>query len=511
MPTQTKETLFKNIWQTANDLRGTLDESDFKSYVLGTLFYRFISEKIAGIIESTEDGLVYADYTEEIPDEVRDSIIDEVGYFVYPNQLFCNIAKNAETNDNLNVDLYNAIHAIETNSKVIDGHKVLDGCFLGMNPSNEKLGRTIKERNERLTKLLKCIEGFDIHEAGTVENDIFGDAFEYMMGLYASNAGKVGGEYYTPSEVGELLARLTTTDNKDIATVYDPTAGSGGLVLKFAKVIGADKDSDPLTYYGQEINATTHALSRMNMLVHGVSPSAFHFYCGNTLTDPAWLDKKPFDVIVSNPPYSLKWDGKDNVQLANDERFTPAGVLAPKSKADLAFVMHALNYLSEDGKAGIVLFPGTLYREGAEKAIRKYLVDNNYIEGIIQMPANLFYGTTIATAVVVLKKGKEDSKVRFINASDYFVKAGKMNQLTKENIDTILNYYTGKEDVKGIAKTVDIQDIANEDYKLTVSTYVESIEEEKIDIEEVNRELEALEERQGILRKKIHEIVEEIM
>lgn len=504
-----KENLFKKIWETANELRGTLDESEFKSYVLGTLFYRFISEKIARRIEETEDGLVYADYTDPISDEVKKGIIDELGYFVYPYQLFCNMAKTAETNENLNTDLFNAIHAIESNSKIVDGHKVLEGCFLGMNPANEKLGKTIKERNERLTKLIKCIEGFEIENADETENDLFGDAFEYMMGLYASNAGKVGGEYYTPSEVGQLLARLTTHNKEQVNTVYDPTCGSGGLVLKFAKVIGKEKND--ITYYGQEINATTHALARMNMLIHGVEPAGFHFYCGNTLTDPAFMETKPFDIIVSNPPYSLKWAGKDNVQLENDERFTPAGVLAPKSKADLAFVMHTLDYLAEDGKAGIVLFPGTLYRGGAEKSIRKYLVENNFIEAIIQLPSNLFYGTTIATTVMVLKKGKENSKVKFINASDYSIKSGKMNQLTDENIDTILKYYTQEEDVKGISKTVDIKDIANEDYKLTVSTFVETIEEDPIDIETVNKELEEIEARQAILRAKIKSIIDEIV
>lgn len=504
-----REKIFKNIWKTANELRGTIDESDFKSYVLGTLFYRFISEKIAEKIESTEEDLVYADYKEPIDDATRDSIIDEIGYFVYPEQLFCNIVKNASTNENLNIDLYNAIHAIEENSKVVDGVKVLQGCFLGMNPTNEKLGKTVKERNERLAKLLECINEFNIENAGQAGNDIFGDAFEYMMGLYAANGGKVGGEYYTPSEVGHLLAQITTDKKDNIKKVYDPTCGSGGLLLKFAKTIG--KEMNDIEYYGQEINSTTHALARMNMLVHGVSPEMFHFNCANTLTNPAWQEEKPFDVIVSNPPYSIKWEGKDNIQLENDDRFTPAGVLAPKAKADLAFVMHTVDYLAEDGCAGIVLFPGTLYRNSAEQKIRKYLVEHNFIDAIIQLPPNLFYGTNIATAVMVLKKGKENDDVLFLDASQYFIKEGKKNALTEDNIKDIVNHYKARADVEGISKVVTTKDILNTDCKLTVSTYIDIAEENKIDIHEINRQLKEIEARQEVLRKRIWEIMDEIL
>jgi type I restriction enzyme M protein len=327
--------------------------------------------------------------------------------------------------------------------------------------------------------------------------------------MYASNAGKSGGEYFTPQEVSELLTRIALVGKTEVNKVYDPACGSGSLLLQSAKILGKDKVRQG--FFGQEINITTYNLCRINMFLHDVDYDKFDIAHADTLTDPAHWDDEPFEVIVSNPPYSIKWDGDANPLLINDPRFSPAGVLAPKSRADLAFIMHSLAWLSTNGTAAIVCFPGVLYRGGAEAKIRKYLIDNNYIDAIIQLSDNLFFGTSIATCIMVLRKSKSENSTLFIDASKEAIKVTNNNKLTDENIETILDIYKDKEEIQYVSKLVPNDEIAKEDYNLSVSTYVE-IEDtrEKIDIKLLNKEIEEIVTRQDELRKAIDEIVAEI-
>ena len=339
--------------------------------------------------------------------------------------------------------------------------------------------------------------------------DAFGDAYEYLMGMYASNAGKSGGEYYTPQEVSELLTKLTLVGKTEVNKVYDPACGSGSLLLKFAKILG--KDNVRNGFFGQEINITTYNLCRINMFLHDIDFDKFDIAHGDTLTEPAHWDDEPFEAIVSNPPYSIKWEGDGSQILINDSRFSPAGVLAPKSKADLAFIMHSLSWLAPNGTAAIVCFPGVMYRSGAEQKIRKYLIDNNYIDCIIQLPDNLFYGTSIATCIMVMKKAKTDNKVLFIDASKEFVKVTNSNKMTEKHINDIVEKFTKRENVEYISNLVDYEKIVEENYNLSVSTYVEKEDtSEKIDIVELNKEIQRIVAREEELRKEIDKIIAEI-
>jgi type I restriction enzyme M protein len=330
------------------------------------------------------------------------------------------------------------------------------------------------------------------------------------MGMYASNAGKSGGEFFTPQEVSELLTRLAVGDKKEVNKVYDPACGSGSLLLKAAKVLG--KDHVRLGFYGQEINITTYNLCRINMFLHDIGYDKFDIALGDTLTSPQHWDDQPFEVIVSNPPYSIKWEGDSDATLINDPRFSPAGVLAPKSKADLAFIMHSLTFLATNGTAAIVCFPGIMYRGGAEKKIRQYLVDNNFIDAVIQLPDNLFFGTSIATCILVMKKGKRDNKVLFVDASDECVKVTNNNRLTADNIANVLAIVKErKEKVDYKSRLVHRDEIAENDFNLSVSTYVEQKDtREKIDIVKLEAEIKEIVEKEAKLRAAIDEIVEEL-
>ncbi len=324
-----------------------------------------------------------------------------------------------------------------------------------------------------------------------------------------SNAGKSGGEYYTPQEVSELLTKLTLVGKIEVNKVYDPACGSGSLLLKFTKILG--KNNVKNGFFGQEINITTYNLCRINMFLHDIDFDKFDIAHGDTLTEPAHWDDEPFEAIVSNPPYSIKWEGDNSQILINDSRFSPAGVLAPKSKADLAFIMHSLSWLAPNGTAAIVCFPGVMYRSGAEQKIRKYLIDNNYIDCIIQLPDNLFYGTSIATCIMVLKKSKIDNKVLFIDASKEFVKVTNSNKMTEKHIDDIVEKFTKRENIEYISNLVEYEKIVEENYNLSVSTYVEKEDtSEKIDIVELNKEIERIVAREEELRKEIDKIIAEI-
>lgn len=511
---QERDELHRAIWAIADELRGAVDGWDFKNYVLGTMFYRYISENITnyineGEIEAGNIEFDYANMSDEEAEEAREGLVEEKGFFILPSELFCNVRKKAKNDENLNEILEKVFRHIEESAKGSESESDFAGLFDDFDVNSNKLGSTVAKRNEKLYKLLDGIADMNLGNVKNHDIDAFGDAYEYLMMMYASNAGKSGGEFFTPADVSELLTRLGTVDKTEINKVYDPACGSGSLLLKAEKVLGRDKIRNG--FYGQEINITTYNLCRINMFLHDIEFDKFNIACEDTLISPAHWDDEPFELIVSNPPYSIKWAGSDNPLLINDPRFASAGVLAPKSKADLAFIMHSLSWLAPNGTAAIVCFPGIMYRGGAEKKIRKYLVDNNYIDCIIQLPSNLFFGTSIATCIMVMKKNKKDNKILFIDATKECIKVTNNNKLTPENIDHIVNMFAKREDIKHVTHLANYEEIANNDYNLSVSTYVEAEDtREKIDIVKLNEEIKRIVEREQILRDEIDKIIAEI-
>lgn len=505
--------LHKTIWRIANDLRGSVDGWDFKSYVLGMLFYRFISENLTAYINKGEHDAGETDFDyARLPDAQaefgRKETVSEKGFYILPSELFQNVRRHAAKDENLNETLERVFKNIEGSAVGTDSENDLKGLFDDLDVNSSKLGNTVAKRNEKLVKLLDAIGDLPLGNFEDNSIDLFGDAYEYLMQMYASQAGKSGGEYYTPQEVSEVLARITVMGKKRVNKVYDPAAGSGSLLLKFAKVLGRENVGG---FFGQEINLTTYNLARINMFLHDVNYEKFDIAHGDTLTDPQHWDDEPFEAIVSNPPYSIKWEGDANPLLINDERFAPAGVLAPKSKADLAFTMHILSWLAVNGTAAIVEFPGVLYRGGAEQKIRKYLIDNNYVDAVIQLPPDLFFGTTIATCIIVLKKSKTDNSVLFINASNEFKRVGNKNKLTPDHQQNILMALAVRDDEEHFAKLVSNEDIAANDYNISVSSYVEAEDtRETVDITALNAEIAAIVARQAELRVSIDEIVADL-
>lgn len=506
--------LHKTIWRIANDLRGSVDGWDFKSYVLGMLFYRFISENLAAYINKLEraagvDDFDYAQLADDEAEFGREVTVNEKGFYILPSELFANVRARAKHDPNLNETLERVFRNIEGSAIGADSEDDLKGLFDELDVNSSKLGPTVARRNERLVKLLDAIGDLPLGNLEDNSIDLFGDAYEYLMTMYASSAGKSGGEFFTPQEVSELLARITVVGKTSVNKVYDPAAGSGSLLLQFAKVLG--KENVRQGFFGQEINLTTYNLARINMFLHDINYSHFDIAHGDTLTDPAHWDDEPFEAIVSNPPYSIKWEGDANPLLINDPRFAPAGVLAPKSKADLAFTMHMLSWLAVDGTAAIVEFPGVLYRGGAEKKIRKYLVDNNFVDTVIQLPPDLFFGTTIATCIIVLKKSKTDNSVLFIDASAEFVRGGNKNKLTPANRQRILDAFIARDDEAHFAKLVTNEQIADNEYNIAVSSYVAPADtREEVDITSLNAEIARIVARQQELRTAIDEIVAEL-
>ncbi len=512
--TREREELHKKIWSIADDLRGSVDGWDFKQYILGMMFYRYISENITNYINEGERkaGAKDFDYA-KLPDEVaetqREELVKEKGFFILPSELFCNVHKKAKNDENLNETLEKVFNNIENSAKGAESEDDFAGLFDDIDVNSNKLGATVAKRNDKLVKILNGIADIKLDDYKNNSIDAFGDAYEFLMSMYASNAGKSGGEFFTPQEVSELLTRLAVVGKKSVNKVYDPACGSGSLLLKSAKILG--KENVRNGFYGQEINLTTYNLCRINMFLHDIGYDKFDIACEDTLTNPQHWDDEPFEVIVSNPPYSIKWAGNDNPLLINDPRYSPAGVLAPKSKADFAFIMHSLSWLATNGTASIVCFPGIFYRGGAEQKIRKYLVDNNFIDCIIQLPDNLFFGTSIATCIMVLKKSKKDNSILFIDASKEYVKVTNNNKLTDENIEHIVKTFTDRKDIDYVAKLVSNTEIGENDYNLSVSTYVEKEDtREKIDIIELNKQIEEIVAREQVLRDEINKIVKEI-
>ena len=511
---QEREELHKAIWNIANDLRGSVDGWDFKQYVLGIMFYRYISENIANYIDTGEHAagnvdFHYADLSDEAAEEARADMVETKGFFILPSQLFVNVRKRASKDENLNETLEKIFNAIESSAQGTDSEDDFKGLFDDIDVNSNKLGATVAKRNEKLVKLLDGIGDMKLGDYKNNTIDAFGDAYEFLMGMYASNAGKSGGEYFTPQEVSELLTRLTLVGKTQVNKVYDPACGSGSLLLKFAKILG--KENVRQGFYGQEINLTTYNLCRINMFLHDIDFDKFNIACEDTLISPQHWDDEPFEAIVSNPPYSTKWAGDDNPILINDTRFSPAGVLAPKSKADLAFVMHSLSWLSTNGTAAIVCFPGIMYRGGAEQKIRKYLVDNNFIDCIIQLPDNLFFGTSIATCIMVLKKSKNENATLFIDATAECEKVTNNNKLRDKNIENILKMFTDRVDIAHKARLVQNSEIAENDYNLSVSTYIEKEDtRQAIDIKALNKEIAEIVAREQVLREEIDKIIAEI-
>ena len=511
---QERDELHRAIWAIADELRGAVDGWDFKNYVLGTMFYRYISENLCNYINSGEleagnTDFDYAKLSNEEAEEAREGLVQEKGFFILPSELFCNVQDRASEDENLNETLEAVFRHIEESAKGSDSEGSFAGLFDDFDVNSNKLGATVAKRNEKLVKLLDGVADMNLGEVKEHDIDAFGDAYEYLMTMYASNAGKSGGEFFTPADVSELLTRLGTVGKTEVNKVYDPACGSGSLLLKAVKVLGHDAVRSG--FFGQEINITTYNLCRINMFLHDIGFDKFDIACEDTLTNPQHWDDEPFELIVSNPPYSIKWAGDDDPLLINDPRFAPAGVLAPKSKADLAFIMHSLSWLAANGTAAIVCFPGILYRGGAEKKIRQYLIDNNFIDCVIQLPSNLFFGTSIATCIMVLKKNKADNKTLFIDATKECIKVTNNNKLTPENIDRIVNTFASRTEEAHFSHLADYEEIAKQEYNLSVSTYVEAEDtREKIDIVQLNAEIAQIVAREDALRAEINKIVAEV-
>lgn len=521
---QEREELHRAIWAIADELRGAVDGWDFKNYVLGTMFYRYISENLTSYVNEGEIAagnatFDYARLSDKEAEEAREGLVEEKGFFILPSELFCNIRAKADKGECwkgpkgedvfLNEKLDQVFHHIEDSAKGSDSENSFSGLFDDFDVNSNKLGSTVAKRNERLTKLLDGIADMNLGSVKDHEIDAFGDAYEYLMTMYASNAGKSGGEFFTPADVSVLLTRLGTVGKTRINKVYDPACGSGSLLLKVEKILG--RDSVVNGFFGQEINITTYNLCRINMFLHDIGFDKFDIACEDTLTNPQHWDDEPFELIVSNPPYSIKWAGDDNPLLINDPRFSPAGVLAPKGKADLAFIMHALSWLAPNGTAAIVCFPGIMYRGGAEQKIRKYLVDNNFVDCVIQLPSNLFFGTSIATCIMVMKRGKPDNKILFIDASNQYVKLTNNNKLLPEHIDIIVDAFIKRENLDYLCRLVDYDEVKEQNYNLSVSTYVEQENtREKVDIINLNAKIKEIVAREQVLRDEIDKFIAEI-
>jgi type I restriction enzyme M protein len=506
--------LHKTIWKIANDLRGSVDGWDFKTYVLGMLFYRFISENLVQYLnehqqKAGESNFDFSSLTDEQAEFGRKETVLEKGFFILPSELFNNVRKQAKNDANLNETMSRIFRNIEGSAVGHPSEYDLKGLFDDLDVNSNKLGGTVVKRNENLVKLLEAIGDLALGNFADNSIDAFGDAYEYLMAMYASSAGKSGGEYYTPQEVSELLARITVSGKTEVNKVYDPACGSGSLLLQFAKVLG--KENVRQGFFGQEVNITTYNLCRINMFLHDINYEKFDIAHGDTLTDPVHWDDQPFEAIVSNPPYSIKWDGDANPLMINDDRFAPAGVLAPKSKADLAFTMHILSWLAVNGTAAIVEFPGVMYRGGAEKKIRQYLVDNNFVDTVILLPPDLFFGTGIQTCILVLKKSKTDNKVLFINAEREFARQGNKNKLRAEDRLKILENFETRQDLEYLSRLVDHNEIQENDYSLSVTSYVKAQDtREVIDIRALNAEIAQIVARQSELRTQIDAIVADL-
>lgn len=496
------------IWKIANQVRGSVDPWDFKQYILGTLVYRFISENFEEYMSDEE--IKYSQLKDEvITKEIIEDTIKTKGYFIYPSQLFVNVVANAANNPNLNIDLAKIFTSIENSALGYESEKNIKGLFAEFDTTSSRLGTTVMDKNNKLVKVLEGIAELNFGKFSENKIDLFGDAYEFLINNYAANSARSGGEYFTPQSVSKLIAMLAMHKQDKINKVYDPACGSGSLLLQAKKHFNSTLVEEG--FYGQDINHTTYNLARMNMFLHNVNYNNFDIVIGDTLTNPAFRDNNNFDVIVSNPPYSVTWIGEKDPTLINDERFANAGVLAPASKADFAFVLHSLNYLSNKGRAAIVCFPGIFYRSGAEQKIRKYLIENNYIETIISLAPNLFYSTNISVTILILSKNKKDNMIQFIDASNIFKKQKKKNILTDKQVNKIIDLFDKKENIEYLSRSVSPEEIKEKDYDLSVSTYIQKEDlSEKIDIITLNSEVKSNRKELNDLRSEFDAIIQEI-
>lgn len=509
-----REELHKTIWSIAEELRGAVDGWEFKAYVLGAIFYRYISENLTDYINNLQAAagikdFDYAKMEDEEAKEAREMMVQEKGFFILPSQLFQRVAASPEKNVNLNETLAQVFRSIEASAVGTDSEEQVKGLFSDFIIDSSRIGNSVEMRNKCISKVLTKVRDMQLSKTFTDNSiDTVGDTYEYLMQMYASKAGKSGGEYFTPQEVSEVLARIACCNNPNIQKVYDPACGSGSLLMKFVKYVG-EKASE-IEFYGQEINPTTYNLCRINMFLHNVNYAKFDIQLGNTLTTPHHLGMK-FDAIVSNPPYSKSWEGKNNTILINDVRYSPAGVLAPIQRSDLAFTMHMLYHLSETGTCAIVEFPGVLYRGGAEKKIREYLIKNNFVDTVIQLPANLFFGVGIATCIIVIKKNKKDNNILFVDASEECEKKGDKNKLEDKNQNKIVNAYQERKEKQYFTKLVSNDEVLANGANLSVSSYVEKEDKrEVIDIVALNEEIEALSKDVASKSLKLSEIIKEL-
>ena len=516
--TQEQEELFRQIYKMATELvhAGHVSEWNFKSYIFGMMFYRYVSENLTQYINGIQreagfKDFDYAKMSDAEAETARNDLIQSKGFFILPSELFCNVLARAASDANLNETIEGTFKNIESSAKGTYSEKCFEGLFDDFDVNSKAIGETVDKRNKVLVKLLNGVAQMPLFSTDGANPDLLGDAYEYLMGMYAANAGQKGGQYFTPADVSELLTRLGTIGKDKVNKVYDPACGSGSLLLKARKVLG--KDGVVHGYFGQEIDLTTYNLARMNMFLHNIDFDKFDIAREDTLLNPIHWDDQPFELIVSNPPFSVPWEGDKNPLLINDPRFSAAGVLAPSSKGDMAFIMHSLSWLASNGTAAIVCFPGIMYRGGAEQKIRKYLVDNNYVDTIIQLPSNLFLNVGISVDILLLKKNKTDNSIMFVDASNEFVKVTKNNRLSEDNINRIVTAVAQRKDIPHFCQLISNTVVGNNDnaYNLSVSTYVEAEDTRPdTDIAALNAEIEEIVARENALRAEISKIIAEI-
>ncbi|WP_251521819.1 MULTISPECIES: type I restriction-modification system subunit M [Staphylococcus] len=499
--------LHKKLWSIANDLRGNMDASEFRNYILGLIFYRFLSEKAEQEYNEALEGedLTYEEAwaDEDYREDLQEELIDNVGYFIEPKDLYANMIKEIE-NQTFDIEhLANAIRKVETSTLGEDSEEDFIGLFSDMDLSSSRLGNTVKERTALISKVMVNLADLPfVHSE--MEIDMLGDAYEFLIGRFAATAGKKAGEFYTPQQVSKILAKVVTDGKDKLRNVYDPTCGSGSLLLRVGK------EANVYRYNGQERNNTTYNLARMNMLLHDVRYENFDIQNDDTLENPAFQDEK-FDAVVANPPYSAKWsaDSKFN----DDERFSNYGKLAPKSKADFAFIQHMVHYLHDDGTMAVVLPHGVLFRGAAEGTIRKYLIEEkNYLDAVIGLPANIFYGTSIPTCILVFKKCRNtDDSVLFIDASNEFEKGKNQNNLTDENVEKIIETYKNRETVEKYSYNAPLSEIEENDFNLNIPRYVDTFEEEEpVDLDQVQQDLDEIDNEISKVESEINSYLQEL-
>lgn len=499
--------LEKRLWAIANELRGNMGADEFRNYILGLIFFKFLSEKIenTGNDILAEDEMKFADIEgkDEYIEAVREYCVNSIGYFIEPKYLFGTLANRAKNGEFIIEDLGLALKYIEDSTSGQDSSDDFEGLFGDVDLTSLKLGKTVEDKNKMISEVIKHLNDINFNFEDT-EMDVLGNAYEYLIGQFASNAGKKAGEFYTPAQASKLLAMITTTGKEKVRSAYDPTCGSGSLLLKIARY------TDVASFYGQELNTTTYNLARMNMILHGVKFNDFEIKQGDTLEDPQHLDKR-FDIVVANPPFSQKWSANDS--FLSDERFASYGKLAPSSKADFAFIQHMIYQLDNEGTMAVIVPHGVLFRGASEGVIRKYLLkEKNYIDGVIGLPANIFYGTSIPTCIIVIKKNrKAEDDILFIDGSNDFEKSKNQNYLRDEDVEKIVNTYRERKEIEKYSKKVSMKEIEENDYNLNIPRYVDTFEEEEeINLDEIVSKIEKLAEEEKKIDKTIKGFCDEL-